>query len=100
MDSQDKELYREEVLELTDLLNTEWVDLRDLLIENNVNLKGAYMAGYFENEDDGAEHGIILTADKKLIKFVALDGELTLEPVQDQAAIEEEFPSVTVALEL
>ncbi|OQP58086.1 hypothetical protein A3860_07090 [Niastella vici] len=100
MDSQEKELYREEVLELTELLNSEWEDLRELLVESNVNLKGAYLAGYFEDEDEGAEHGVILTADKKLIRFVALDGEITLEPVQDQAALEDEFPSVTVALEL
>lgn len=100
MDSHKRELYRIEVLELTDLLNTEWVDLRKLLIDNNVNLTGAYLAAYVEDETDGAEHGVLLTADKNLIKFIVNDGVITLEPIQNQAAIEDEFPSVTVALEL
>jgi hypothetical protein len=100
MDSQDRELYLQEVLELTQLLNTEWVDLRKLLIENNVDLNGAHMAVHLEDKTKGAEYGIIITADKKLIRFIANEGSITLQPLEDIAAAAAEFPTVTIAMEL
>lgn len=100
MDSQDRELYLQEVLDLTKLLNTEWVDLNKLLVENGVDLNGAYLAVHLEDKTKGAEYGIILTADKKLIRFIANDGTISLQPLQDTAAAEAEFPTVTIAMEL
>ncbi|PWV51917.1 hypothetical protein [Chitinophaga sp. S165] len=100
MDTQDRQLYLQEVLELTELLNTEWVDLKKLLVENNINLEGAYMVVYLEGKSDGAEYGIILTADKKLIRFIAKDGGITLQELEDRATAEVEFPTIIVAMEL
>jgi hypothetical protein len=100
MDSEDRELYLREVLELTEQLNTEWVDLKNLIIKNNVDLNGAYLAVHLEDKTKGAEYGIIVTADKKLVRFVANDGNITLQPLEDIATAEAEFPTVTIALEL
>jgi hypothetical protein len=95
-----QELYRQEVLELTELLNNDWADLRDLFIENKIDLNGAYLAAYLEDEEDGSEHGVLLTADKKILRFVVDDGNMILTPIQKQEDILDEFPQVTAALAL
>lgn len=90
--------YKEEIQELTELLNTEWCDLKDTLSEE-LNLDHALLCSYFEDEDEG-EHGMVLTKDKQFFQFSIQEGELEVTKVENIQDVEEEYPQVIVALQL
>ena len=88
--------YKEEIQELTELLNTEWEDLKEMLSEE-INLEGALLCGYMEDEDEG-EYGVVLTKDKQIYNFSIQDGELQVTKIDDVRDIEEDYPQILVAL--
>lgn len=90
--------YKEEILELTELLNTEWSDLRDIL-SKEIDLEGANLCGYFEDEEDG-EYGVILTRTKEIYQFSIQDGALNINRIDKVEDIEDEFPQVLVAIKM
>ena len=86
----------EEIQELTELLNTEWADLREMLSEE-INLESSLLCGYMEDEE-GGEYGAILTKDKQIYDFSIQDGDLRVTKINDVKDIEEHYPQVFVAL--
>lgn len=90
-----KALYQQEIIELTDLLKTEWHHLRNALIETKVDLEGSYLAGYVEDEGR-AEYGVMLTSEKKIIRFVYKDNVMNLTAVNTPEEIAGEFPQIHV----
>lgn len=64
------ELYKQEVLELTELLrnNEEWGDLREILIEKGFNLSQIALVSFIEDDEEN-EYGVIVTKDIKTIEY-------------------------------
>lgn len=90
-------LYKQEIVELTELLKSAWHDLRNALIGAKVEIEGSYLAGFMEDEEGGA-YGVILTAEKKIIRFVYKDHAINITPVDSPEEILGEFPQIHVAL--
>ena len=90
--------YKEEIRELTELLHTEWSDLKEILSQE-IDLEGAYLCGYYEDEDEG-EYGAILTGTKEIYQFSVQDGVLQLNRIAKAEDIEDDFPQVLVAVKM
>jgi hypothetical protein len=95
----DVALDEREVLELTDLLRTEWDDLREALTDGGVVLDGCLLAGYLEDEDDGSEHGVLVRDADDVLQF-AVDGTVVTVERVTVAEVRVEFPAVDAALRL
>ncbi|MFQ9546394.1 MAG: hypothetical protein ACLR02_15415 [Clostridium sp.] len=67
------ELYKQEVLELTELLKNdeEWEDLRNILIQKGFNLSKTVLVSFVE-DDKGNEYGVIVTKDIQIIEYSKL----------------------------
>jgi hypothetical protein len=93
-----KELYKEEVKELTVLLRTEWEDIQEILNNQNLDFNKTYLLGFIESEDD-TELGLFYTENKKLIRFERNSNDLKLTFVSKES-IKNEFPQVIVLDEI
>jgi len=93
-----KELYKEEVKELTELLRTKWKDIQEIVEKRNLNVSKTYLLGFIESED-GTEIGLFYTEKKDLIRFEKKSNNLDLKIVT-RKSIENEFPQVTVIDEI
>lgn len=64
------ELYKQEVLELTELLryDEEWRDLRDILTEKGFNLSQIALVSFMEDDEEN-EYGVIVTKDIKISEY-------------------------------
>ncbi|MCY4764382.1 hypothetical protein [Klebsiella aerogenes] len=88
-------LYKQEIHELTELLNTEWLDLNDLLTKEGFETKGGYLVCYYEDES-GGQYGVFVTSVGEVFEFAILDGELkgfSTEEVELEC-----YPQIEVAL--
>ena len=92
-------LYKEEILELTDLLNNEWVDLKQMIIDKGINLKNALLVGYYEDQK-GKEHGLILTDEKKMFLFEANENQIKVQQIENIEKAAVKFPQILVAIDL
>jgi hypothetical protein len=90
-----EELYLEEVNELTNLLKTEWLEIKNKLLGNNVNINSAYLFGYYEDEKEGSEVGLIYTKENEFQRFMIKDNRIEIKNV-DKNKIKKEFPQVIV----
>jgi len=90
------EEYKEEIQELTNLLHTEWTDLKDVL-SKEINMENALLCSYFEDEDED-EYGIVLTKNKQIYEFSIQEGDLEIIEMESNDGIEEEYPQIVVAL--
>jgi len=95
----DEALYQLEVSELTELFNTELIDLRSLLVEKGVDVNGAFLVSYAESEEE-EEFGLLLTADKKIIRFIKSGSEIILHTIDKVEDISKKFPQILVALKM
>jgi hypothetical protein len=95
MDRKMEKLYLKEVYELTDLLRTEWLDIKNKLLENNINADFAYMFGYIEDENDGLRIGLIYTKENGFQKFILQKDKMEIVHVKTEE-IKKEFPQVIV----
>lgn len=67
---QDRELLRQEVEELTDLLrhDAQWLDLRSTLGSKQLDPERVLLATFYEDEDEN-EYGIFVTDDRRVFEF-------------------------------
>jgi hypothetical protein len=93
-----KELYKEEVKELTGLLRAEWQDIREIAENQNLDVAKTWLLGFVESED-GAESGLFYSEEKGLVKFEKTLNGLTIKNVSREM-IENEFPQVVVLDEI
>ena len=93
-----KELYKEEVKELTELLRTEWQDIQEIVISQNLDVNKTFLLGYVESEDE-TELGLFYTEKKELIRFEKKIDNLDLKIVTRED-IKNEFPQVIVLDEI
>lgn len=99
MTDDDMALHEEEVEELTELLRTEWTDLRAALVDSGVAPDEYLLAAHVEEESDGSEHGVLVKAADDVLRFTVDGPVVTIERVT-VSAVREEFPSVDAALRL
>lgn len=92
--------YKLEIEELTELLNVEWLDLKKLIISNNINLEKTLLVGYYE-DDEGKEHGLLYNKkDDFILKFEVLNNTISLTSIDQVDKVSDEFPQLLVAISL
>lgn len=68
-----KDLLREEIEELTDLLRNDeddlWTDLQESLRKKGFDPATSLLVSYVEDEEDGTEYGVLVTPDRRVIEF-------------------------------
>lgn len=102
------ELYKQEVLELTDLLSNEenWSDLRDVLINKEFKLKEIALVSFMEDDEEN-EYGVIVTKNERIIKYVRSTSHkqknINYFQYKDITDLKEEidnYPQVQIAFEM
>ena len=63
-----EELYKQEIFELTELLNEEWDDLKSILIQAGIDLRRTALASFMEDEDEN-EYGVLVNKDLKILQY-------------------------------
>lgn len=63
-------LYKQEVLELTELLSNDeyWANLRDILIEKGFNIRKIALVSFMEDDEEN-EYGVIVTKRIKISEY-------------------------------
>lgn len=102
------ELYRQEIMELTDLLQNEenWSDLREVLTQKNYILKDIVLVSFMEDDEEN-EYGVFVTIDEKVFEYVrsTANGKNNINyfKCKDITNLKEEmgkYPQVQVAFEM
>jgi len=93
-----KNLYKEEVKELTNLLRNEWSDIQEILIKQNLFVNNTYLLGFYESEE-GIEYGLFYTEKSELLRFEKSEEKLEVNIVSE-LSIKSEFPQVVVLDEI
>lgn len=65
-----KELYKQEIMELTELLNEDeqWEDLKSILIEAKFDISTIALVSFMEDDDEN-EYGVIVSKELKIHKY-------------------------------
>ena len=93
------EFYKEEVLELTEHLNTDWIGLHTILNKNGLETEGGYLFAYMESEEC-EEFGGFLTKGKQIYTFLIKDEIVTLTKIDNVEDIMHDGPQVLVAINI
>ena len=100
MTGEQYELYREEVLELTNLVNNQWLQLKEVIESKGIRLSESFLVSYMEDEE-GGEYGILVVSNSEIFNFHLAEGEIvTFENVAGDKEVEREYPQIAVALDL
>ena len=107
MTTQERDLYRRKIEELTDMLrgDPDWEDLRGMLRERRVEVSKALLAAFMEDEE-GVEYGILITGDGRVVESQRRvsppdDAEVSVwRDRTNDTDIVREYPQVSVALEI
>ena len=100
MTGEQYELYREEVLELTNLVNNQWLQLKEVIESKGIRLSESLLVSYKEDEE-GGEYGILVVSNSEIFNFHLAEGEIvTFENVAGDKEVEREYPQIAVALDL
>ena len=101
-------LYRQEVVELTDFVRNDdsWSDLRGILDKKGFNLSNTLLISFFE-DDEEMEYGVVVTRNKKVFEYSrsTATGENNLEHFKineitfDKNKINE-YPQIHVAFKM
>lgn len=99
------ELYKQEILELTELLKNdeEWEDLRNILNEQNIDLKHIALVSFTEDEEEN-EYGIIIFKDLKIIEYSRFTGYgdnnfCIIDITSDKEEINK-YPQIGIAIDM
>ena len=90
----DINLYKQEVKELTNLLLTEWEDIRNIALDEDLNLDKIFLLGFVETEED-EEFGLFYSKQKGLLLFEKNMNSVKVTPTTINE-IENDFPQVIV----
>jgi len=92
--------YKLEIEELTALLNNEWLDLKNLIISNNINLERTLLVGYYEDAE-GKEHGLLYNKkDNFILKFEVFNNNISLTSIDHVHEVSDDYPQLQVAISL
>ena len=102
------ELYKQEVLELTELLKNdeEWEDLRNILIQKGFNLSKTVLVSFVE-DDKGNEYGVIVTKDIQIIEYSKLNKHeknnidiFKLKNITNEKDKINKYPQIPIAIDM
>lgn len=102
------ELYKQEVLELTELLKNdeEWEDLRNILTQKGFNLNNIVLASFVE-DDKGNEYGVIVTKDIQISEYSRLTqneknniDSFKLKDITNEKNKIDKYPQILVAIDM
>lgn len=102
------ELYKQEVLELTELLrgDEEWEDLREILTEKGFNLSQIALVSFMEDEEEN-EYGVIVTKDIRISKYSRSTengkndiSSFRLEDISNEKDEMDKYPQISVAIDM
>ena len=99
------ELYKQEILELTELLreDEEWEDLRNILVKNGFDLNQLLLVSFVEDEEEN-EFGVIVTKDLKAIEYSrsTSDDEENTDSFNSKEIISgmDKYPQISVAIDM
>ena len=91
--------YNKEIIELTELLQSEFHELRQLLQDNNFDISGLLLAAYAE-DDLKNETGVFLTKEKDIYLFEKQFSDIFIKHVQNVNEINRDFPQVETAVNM
>lgn len=97
MNQKEIDVYKQEIEELTEMLNTEWTDVKEILDSAGISTGGGKLISFYEDEE-GSHHGVLFTSEKEIIKFEIKDEEISTQEVKDVTSIQREYPQIVVAL--
>ncbi len=92
--------FKLEIEELTELLNKEWFDLKNAILEKNITLTNTLLVGYYESEE-GLEIGLLYNkSENLLIRFEMKDDTMSFFNIKHINDVSNEFPQISVAIAL
>lgn len=103
-----EELYKQEIIELTELLNEDeqWEDLKNILVEAKIDLSMTVLASFMEDDEEN-EYGVIVRKDLKIFKYErkTQEGKNNIENFEmvDITENEEElnkYPQIAIAIDM
>lgn len=102
------ELYKQEITELTELLNVdeEWDDLRSILIQAGIDLSTIILVSFMEDDEEN-EYGVIVSKDLKVSKYIRktqieknnIDNFEIVDITNEKDEIDK-YPQVSVAIDM
>lgn len=102
------ELYKEEILELTELLRNdeEWTDIREILIKKGFDLNKIVLVSFMEDELEN-EYGVIVTNDMIIYEYKRSTqrGEnhidsFKIKDITDDKNGRDNYPQIPVAINM
>lgn len=100
MNQEDYQVYKDEIIELTNLLREEWIDLKTLLQIGNLDVAHGLLINYYEDEFDN-QYGYFINPDSELFYFeIDKDEHIKIIHKEIDGSIETDCPQYIVALEI
>ena len=103
-----EELYKQEIIELTELLNEdeEWEDLKNILVQAKIDLNMTVLVSFMEDDEEN-EYGVIVSKDLKICKYVrkTQEGKNNIENfemvdiTEDKEEINK-YPQIAIAIDM
>lgn len=103
-----EELYKQEIIELTELLNEdeEWEDLKNILIQAGINLNMVVLVSFMEDDEEN-EYGVIVGKDLRISKYARKTQQEknnieNFEMVDITEDVEElnKYPQIAIAIDM
>ena len=102
------ELYKEEILELTELLrdDEEWTDIREILIKKGFDLHKIVLVSFMEDEVEN-EYGVIITNDMIIYEYERSTqrgknpmDSFKIKDITDDKNERDNYPQISVAINM
>ena len=100
-----EELYKQEILELTELLKEDegWEDLRNVLVLKGFDLTQILLVSFMEDEEEN-EYGVIVTKELRVIEYSrsTKNGEENIDSFDSKDITNEmnKYPQTLVAIDM
>lgn len=98
-----EELYRQEIIELTELLNTDenWADLKSILISAGIDLSKTVLASFMEDDEEN-EYGVIVSKHLTIHSYSRNIniGNLELTDITQNKDELSKYPQVAIAVKM
>lgn len=98
-----EELYKQEIIELTELLNTDedWSDLKNILIKAGIDLSKTVLASFMEDDEEN-EYGVIVSKDLTIRRFSRkIDiGNLELTNITKDENELSKYPQIAISIKM
>ena len=102
------ELYKQEVLELTELLRNDedWQDLRNILTRNGFNISRIALVSFMEDDEEN-EYGVIVTKDIKISEYSRStqngknsEDNFIIKDITNEKDKIDKYPQISVAIDM